>query len=183
MKRSIPREPADPPGLQIPVPSRNWLCFPAKNRSRRTLLSMQQWFKRQRYWLCLALFWHPPGTGCVLSCRCGMSPAAMRSVKAAPAVAILQFHKVCVFVTIPSHRPCLSSTTRAAGCTRNALHIRGSGRGPESLCGLSKSERGIRISLSYDRISRLCHRRRPGLSGLGPETHDPLGQPGSLNAL
>ena len=63
MKRPIPREPADPPGLQIPVRSRNWLCFPAKNRSRRTLLSMRQWFKRQRYWLCFGAFLAPARHG------------------------------------------------------------------------------------------------------------------------
>ena len=144
---------------------------------------MRQWFKRQRHWLCLALFGaRQARLRPFLPMR--DEPGCDVPIKVALAVATLQFRKVCAFVTISSHRPCLSSSTRAARlhCPPPSPFV-AEARGPESLSGLSKSERGVRTSLSYDRISRLRHRRRSGLSGLGPETHDPLSRPGSLNAL
>ncbi len=111
---------ARPGSLEIQVPSRKWLCLPARNRSHWTLPFAEQRLNCLDHWLCLALFRHPPGTGCVLSCRCGMSPAATPRIKVAPTVATLRFRKACVFVTITSNRLCLSSTTRAARLHRAA---------------------------------------------------------------
>ena len=124
-------------------------------------------------------FLRPPCTGCVLSCRCGISPAAMFPSKFALAVATLRFGKVCIRDNLIASILSFLEHAGRATAPPAALPSPASARGPESLRGLSKSERGIRTSLSYDRISRLCHRSRSGLSGLGPETHDPLGRAGS----
>ncbi len=48
----------------------------ARNRRNRTLLFTAQEVSRRIHWLRSALSGCPLGTGCVLSCRCGMGPAA-----------------------------------------------------------------------------------------------------------
>ena len=135
VKRSIPaRGPADPSGLQVPVPSRNWLCF-----------FQQKTEAAGRYSLCdnglsvkdIGFVWRflrPPGTGCVLSCRCGISRATTPFIRVAPTVATLRFHKVCAFVTISSNRPVFQAASGPRDCTaQHPLHscsIRGSGARP-----------------------------------------------------
>jgi len=69
------------------------------------------------------------------------------SSRVAPTVATLRFHKVCAFVTISSNRPCLSSSKRAARLHRaTPFPFVVQARGPESLSGLSKSDRRVRTS-------------------------------------